>query len=77
MGTGWKCPVWIRRQYGSRYASLGGRAAYIGKVRDDQLGRCFAMTEGVGVHFATPAGTTAGPSTASLFNFVTPTPSAP
>ena len=26
------------------FASLGGNGAYIGKVRDDTLGGCFAMT---------------------------------
>lgn len=35
-------------------ASLGGRAAYIGKVADDQLGRVFAHdTRAIGVHFDT------------------------
>ena len=36
-------------------ASLGGRAAYIGKVADDQLGDIFAHDiRAIGVHFDTP-----------------------
>jgi sugar/nucleoside kinase (ribokinase family) len=36
-------------------ASFGGRAAYVGKVRDDQLGEVFAHDlRATGVHFATP-----------------------
>ena len=38
-------------------ASLGGRAAYIGKVRDDQLGEVFTHDiRAVGVRFDTRAG---------------------
>jgi sugar/nucleoside kinase (ribokinase family) len=37
-------------------ASLGGRAAYVGKVATDQLGEVFAHdTRALGVHFLTPA----------------------
>lgn len=53
-------------------ASFGARAAYFGKVRDDQLGRIFShdMTA-QGVHFASePA--TEGPATARSFILVTP-----
>jgi len=53
-------------------ASLGIRAAFIGRVADDQLGRIFThdMTSG-GVHFDTsPA--TPGPATARCLVFVTP-----
>jgi sugar/nucleoside kinase (ribokinase family) len=53
-------------------ASFGARAAYFGKVRNDQLGRIFShdMTA-QGVHFASePA--TEGPATARSFILVTP-----
>jgi len=53
-------------------AALGGRAAYVGKVRDDQLGQVFRhdiRTAGVG--FDTPAAA-AGPATARCFVLVTP-----
>ncbi len=37
------------------FAALGGRAAYIGKVKDDQLGRVFAHDiRSTGVRFTTP-----------------------
>lgn len=53
-------------------ASLGGRAAFIGKVRDDQLGAIFRHDmQAIGVHFSTPAAT-GGPTTARSFIFVTP-----
>ena len=53
-------------------AALGGRAAYMGKVRDDQLGRVFCHDiRSAGVAFDTrPAA--AGPSTARCFVLVTP-----
>jgi len=45
-------------------ASLGGRGAYIGKVRDDQLGAVFAHDlRAIGVRFDTPA-SIEGPATA-------------
>src|SRR5205085_8658475 len=45
-------------------ASLGGRAAFVGKVRDDELGEIFTHDlRSTGVVYATPAGT-AGPPTA-------------
>ncbi|MDQ1396395.1 MAG: hypothetical protein QOG64_1654, partial [Acidimicrobiaceae bacterium] len=53
-------------------ASFGGRAAFIGKVRDDQLGRVFAHDiRSTGVDFVTPAAT-AGAATARSFILVTP-----
>jgi sugar/nucleoside kinase (ribokinase family) len=53
-------------------ASLGARAAFIGKVRDDELGKSFAHDiKGAGVHFATPAATS-GAATASCVILVTP-----
>ena len=53
-------------------ASLGGSAAYIGKVRDDALGDVFRRElNAAGVAFDTPAGTS-GPPTARCLIFVTP-----
>ncbi len=53
-------------------AQLGGKAAFIGKVRDDQLGEVFAHDiRASGVHFDTPAATT-GPATARCLVLVTP-----
>ena len=53
-------------------AGLGGRAAFIGKVADDQLGEVFAHDiRAVGVTFNTPPATD-GPSTARCLIFVTP-----
>jgi len=53
-------------------ASLGGAGAYIGKVRDDQLGAVFRhdMTA-IGVRYETPAATS-GPATARCLIMVTP-----
>jgi sugar/nucleoside kinase (ribokinase family) len=53
-------------------ASLGGRGAFIGKVRNDQLGGIFRHDiEAAGVSFATPSATE-GPPTARCLIFVTP-----
>ena len=53
-------------------ASLGGSTAFIGKVRDDQLGRVFRHDiRALGVHFETPAATS-GPATARCLVFITP-----
>ncbi|MGI8686650.1 MAG: adenosine kinase [Acidimicrobiales bacterium] len=53
-------------------ASFGGSAAFIGKVRDDQLGEVFAHDiRAVGVAYATAAAT-AGPATARCLVFMTP-----
>ena len=53
-------------------AALGGRAAYIGKVADDQLGAVFTHDiRAVGVAFDTPP-LTGGLSTARSLIFVTP-----
>jgi sugar/nucleoside kinase (ribokinase family) len=53
-------------------ASLGGRAAFVGKVKDDSLGKEFAHDiRAAGVSFTTePAG--GGPSTARCYILVTP-----
>jgi sugar/nucleoside kinase (ribokinase family) len=53
-------------------ASLGSAGAYIGKVRDDFLGRVFRHDiTAVGVRFDTPAATS-GPGTARCLILVTP-----
>ena len=53
-------------------ASLGGRAAFIGRVRDDQLGDIFRHDiSAIGVHFTTAAATS-GPATAKCLILVTP-----
>ena len=53
-------------------ASLGARTAFIGKVKDDELGRVFAHDiRAAGVSFATPPAS-AGPSTARCYVLVTP-----
>jgi sugar/nucleoside kinase (ribokinase family) len=53
-------------------ASLGARAAFVGKVKDDQLGRAYSHDiRAAGVAFTTkPA--TAGPSTGRCYVLVTP-----
>lgn len=53
-------------------ASLGAACAYIGKVRDDQLGQVFAHDiRATGVAFTTPAAVD-GPATATCLILVTP-----
>lgn len=53
-------------------ASLGARAAYIGKVRNDQLGEVFAHDiRAIGVHYDTPLAET-GPPTARCLILVSP-----
>jgi len=53
-------------------AQLGGRAGFIGRVRDDQLGTIFAHDiRSVGARFETPAATS-GASTARCLILVTP-----
>lgn len=53
-------------------ASLGGKAAYIGKVHDDTLGRVFRHDlSAIGVFFGTPA-LRRGPTTARCLILVTP-----
>jgi sugar/nucleoside kinase (ribokinase family) len=53
-------------------ASLGSRVAYVGKVRDDQLGGIFAHDiRAAGVGFATPSASD-GPGTARCLILVTP-----
>ncbi|MSP52130.1 MAG: adenosine kinase [Alphaproteobacteria bacterium] len=53
-------------------ASLGGKGAYVGKVRNDQLGGVFTHDlRSLGVAFKTPAAVD-GPPTARCFVFITP-----
>ena len=53
-------------------ASFGGRAQYVGKVRDDQLGEVFAHDlRSTGVAYTTPAAT-AGPPTGRCLILITP-----
>ena len=53
-------------------ASFGGTAAFVGKVRDDQLGRVFTHDiRSIGVEFSTPPATT-GEATALCLVMVTP-----
>ena len=53
-------------------AALGGRAGFIGKVRDDELGGIFAHDiRAAGVAYATPAAND-GPTTARCLILVTP-----
>jgi sugar/nucleoside kinase (ribokinase family) len=53
-------------------AQLGGRAGFIGRVRDDQLGEIFSHDiRAVGARFETPAASI-GPSTARCLILVTP-----
>ncbi|MGB1146671.1 MAG: adenosine kinase [Alphaproteobacteria bacterium] len=53
-------------------AALGARSAYVGKVKDDELGHAFrsSLTE-TGAHFDVPF-STEGPATARCLIFVTP-----
>lgn len=58
-------------------ASFGGRGAYVGKVRNDQLGGVFSHDlKAIGVSFETPQAA-AGPATARCLIVITPDASAP
>jgi adenosine kinase len=53
-------------------ASLGGRGAFVGKVKDDELGRIFGHDiRAAGVAFDTPPASS-GPATARCYILVTP-----
>lgn len=72
MGPGTECSGGSAANTLAGLASLGGSAAFIGKVRDDQLGTIFRHDmRAVGVDFDTPAATS-GPATARCLIFVTP-----
>ncbi len=72
MGPGIECSGGSAANTMAGVASLGGRAAYIGKVRNDQLGTVFRHDIGaVGVAFETPPAED-GPATARCLVLVTP-----
>ncbi|MBF0250613.1 MAG: adenosine kinase [Alphaproteobacteria bacterium] len=71
MGPGVECSGGSAANTIAGIASLGGKAAFIGKVRDDQLGAVFRHDiTALGVHFPTPAAQR-GPSTARCLIHVT------
>ena len=71
MGPGVECSGGSAANTVAGIASLGGHAAYIGKVRDDQLGQVFAHDiRAAGVGFQTAAAS-AGPATARCMVLVT------
>jgi sugar/nucleoside kinase (ribokinase family) len=72
MGPGIECSGGSAGNTMAGIASLGGKGAYIGKVRDDQLGQVFRHDiRAMGVAFDTPAATS-GPPTARCLILVTP-----
>ncbi|HUI16689.1 MAG TPA: adenosine kinase [Alphaproteobacteria bacterium] len=72
MGPGIECSGGSAANTIAGLASLGGKAAFIGKVKSDQLGRVFRHDiVSLGVHFTTPPAAS-GPSTARCLVFVTP-----
>ena len=72
MGAGIECSGGSAANTIAGLASLGGRGAFIGKVRDDQLGKVFHHDiEALGVHFPTDAAAD-GASTARCLIHVTP-----
>ena len=55
MGPATKSPAARRANTIAGVASFGGRAAFVGKVKDDALGKAFAHDiRDVGVTFTTP-----------------------
>ncbi|MBL4613509.1 MAG: adenosine kinase [Magnetovibrio sp.] len=72
MGAGIECSGGSAANTIAGLASLGGRGAFIGKVKDDGLGKVFHHDiEAIGVHFPTSAATD-GLSTARCLIHVTP-----
>ena len=72
MGAGIECSGGSAANTIAGVASLGGAGGYIGKVKQDQLGRIFAHDiRALGVEFITPA-TPDGAPTARCLIFVTP-----
>ena len=72
MGPGIECSGGSAANTIAGIASLGGRAGFIGKVRDDQLGEVFVHDmRALGVEFPTAPATT-GPGTARSLILVTP-----
>lgn len=63
---------WVRRQHHRRHRLAGGKAAYVGKVKNDQLGQVFRHDiRSAGITFDT-APAEDGNSTARCFVLVTP-----
>jgi sugar/nucleoside kinase (ribokinase family) len=72
MGPGTECSGGSCANTMAGLAALGARAAYIGKVRNDEFGRIFAHDmRGIGVAFDTPAAADSAP-TARCLILVTP-----
>ena len=72
MGPGIECSGGSVANTIAGIASLGGRAAFVGKVKNDQLGHVFRHDiRSLGVHFETPAAGF-GPATARCLVFITP-----
>lgn len=72
MGPGLECSGGSAANTIAGIAALGGKAAYIGKVKNDQLGQVFRHDlHSQGVTFETAAAA-AGPPTARCLIFVTP-----
>ena len=72
MGPGIECSGGSAANTISGVAALGGRAGFIGKVKDDQLGEVFRHDlRAQGVTFTTPSASD-GPSTARCLILVTP-----
>ncbi len=72
MGTGVESSGGSAANTIAGFASFGGKAGFIGKVRADQLGQVFRHDiESLGVVYHTPAATE-GPSTARCLVLVTP-----
>lgn len=72
MGQATECSGGSAANTLAAFSSLGGKAAFVGKVRDDQLGEIFRHDlRAIGVAFDTPPAKT-GPATARCYIFVTP-----
>ena len=72
MGPGVECSGGSAANTLAGFASLGGRGAFVGKVRGDDLGRVFAHDiRAAGVDFVTPPAEQGAP-TARCLVFVTP-----
>lgn len=72
MGSAVECSGGSAANTIAALASLGGRGAFVGKVRDDQLGKVFAHDiRAIGVDFHTKPATEGAP-TARCLIFVTP-----
>jgi len=72
MGPATGCPAARPPTPLSAIANLGARAAYVGKVRDDQIGRLYMHDiRAAGVAFETPPAAD-GPATGCSYILVTP-----